>query len=552
MRECHKEEANNASISLQASFYKIKKFTDEFSIFWVFFSRTKRTEVLRRYSELSIDFDSNVKSVKMLMVKFNQITYQKSEMKNIFFSDTTKFIVEIESILKKHRSNLSNHTFEAVSYLGSLPKEIVDAVNKVQLELKTLKSTLRPYQIFGTKYLINQKKTLLGDDMGLGKTMQVLAAMCHLSNALKLKRFLVVVPNSVLINWQREAKKHTGFLTYVIHGKIAYENLSQWLNKGGIGITTYNFSNNLLSKINKIDFLAVDEAHAIKNPKAQRTQSIALLSSRSEYTCYMTGTAIENRLTDMLSILVNLNPRLKEVFEPLQNEINPTPVKVRKSVAVAYLRRQQKDVLKELPEIIQIEEPVELTSHERTLYQNSPSDVANQRLSAIVGAGDGKSSKYYRLQEIVETYLAEDKKIVVFSFFRNVLNDVCKIIPGAQQINGSLNMTQRQSIIDSFFEKKGFAAIVLQIDAGGQGINLQCAHAVILMEPQLKPSTENQAIARVMRMGQVNTVTVHRLYAIDTIDERLMSLIREKELIFEDYAAKSEIHLVSTEKKVVH
>lgn len=530
---------------LALSFHNLKTHLHSLSKFKGLYSSYYRMTFSKTYDSFFQNYKALILDARKLVVKSQQLPTFQDSYQQQYAKDASKFIAEIELALQNRRHHSAIQPPAKKLLYGTMPSEIVDAVNQIELKLDLFKATLRPYQTFGVKYLINQQKTLLGDDMGLGKTLQVLAAMSHLAATEQAKHFLVIAPNSVLINWQREIQKHTQFTFLLLHGSVSKENLKTWKQKGGIAISTYNNAVNLVNGITSIDFFAVDEAHAAKNPEAQRTKAIAKLSAISKYVCYMTGTAIENRLTEMGALLSHLNPRLKPQLSILFSEKRPSPMKIRTLIAIAYLRRQQQEVLKELPELIQIDEPVELTAEEMRNYQAAPENATSKRQQATIGLGDLQSSKYIRLREIIESYQSEEKKVVLFTFFRQVLNDICQIIPETTQLNGSLSSTQRQNLIDNFTNKKGFASIALQIDAGGQGINLQCAHAVILMEPQVKPSIENQAIARVMRMGQVNAVTVHRLCAIDTFDERFADLVIEKGKIFQDYAAESDIHDLS-------
>jgi SNF2 family DNA or RNA helicase len=214
-----------------------------------------------------------------------------------------------------------------------------------------------------------------------------------------------------------------------------------------------------------------------------------------------------------------------------------------------YLRRTQKDVLHELPERIVEDEWIELHDQDQQFYLEAEPELMTKRLSAVIGNGEVLSSKYQRLQELVEEHLSENRKIVVFSFFRQVIDDVCALFPGTQQITGATSASRRQEILDVFTQDPEEKIVVMQIDAGGIGINLQSAQVVILMEPQMKPSTEWQAIARVHRMGQSKTVLVHRLIARDTIDERMVELIEEKTQIFMNYAHDSAVRDASTMAK---
>jgi SNF2 family DNA or RNA helicase len=150
-------------------------------------------------------------------------------------------------------------------------------------------------------------------------------------------------------------------------------------------------------------------------------------------------------------------------------------------------------------------------------------------------------AKYERLEDLVAEHREADRKVVVFSFFRQVLDDVSDMFGGCPQITGDISSAERQRIIDAFTAGSGFAVLACQIEAGGVGINLQAASVVILMEAQFKPSTEWQAIARVHRMGQSRTVNVHRILASNTIEEHLVQLIEKKANLFMAYAHESAI-----------
>ncbi len=427
---------------------------------------------------------------------------------------------------------------------GGLPAEIADAVEATQLDLSLLSATLRRYQLFGTQYLIHQRRALLGDDMGLGKTVQVLAAMCHLAAQGKRHCF-VVAPNAVLINWEREVRKHTKLGAIVIHGFDRDDELDQWRREGGVAITTFATLGKLVDRIGPVDLVAVDEAHSVKNPEAQRSQAVARLAASAEFVTFLTGTALENRLEELQYLVLTVQPGLKESLGGLLRQARPKPVEVRLKLAPVYLRRTQKDVLKELPDLQEVDEVIPLEPADREAYAKAPMNLMQKRLAATIGAGDRQAAKYDRLRDLLGHYREEGRKVVIFSFFRQVLDDVGLIAGDHDRIDGDLSAEQRQAVIDRFTARTGFGLIVLQIEAGGVGINLQSAQVVILMEPQFKPSTERQAVARVRRMGQTRKVIAHRFIAARTIDEHLVLLIKQKAQLFEDYAQQSAVKAAS-------
>jgi hypothetical protein len=425
---------------------------------------------------------------------------------------------------------------------GGLPAGIAMDVENTRLITGPLTASLRRYQTFGARYLILQERALLGDDMGLGKTVQVLAAMSHL-HALGARHFLVVAPNSVIINWCREVEKHTEMSPVLLHGPERDERLAQWRIDGGVAITTYGTLSKLIDDIETIDYFAADEAHMAKNPEAIRTKAVAEAADRSQYVALMTGTALENRLSELQYLVQivqpGLMPELNKIIDHPSGLIKPEDVV--RALAPAYLRRTQADVLTELPERVELEEWVDLTDADKKAYDSAKIDMMSRRLAVNVGDGTRTSAKYERLSEILEEHADAKRKVVVFSYFRQTIDDVCALAGGAPRITGDTSGAQRQHIIDEFSTDPNATVLVSQIEAGGLGINLQAAQVVILMEAQFKPSIEWQAIARVHRMGQSRSVMVHRLLARNTIEERLVQLIAEKTQIFKHFAHDSSV-----------
>jgi SNF2 family DNA or RNA helicase len=364
--------------------------------------------------------------------------------------------------------------------------------------------------------------------------------MCHLAAQGK-KHFFVVAPNSVLINWEREVKKHTKLNPIVVHGGDRDDELEQWQREGGVAITTYTTLGRLVDKVTAFDLLAVDEAHSVKNPETQRTQSVVQLSGQTEHVVFMSGTALENRLSELQFLVTTVQPKVDAEVASLLKQVRPAPVEVRTQLAPVYLRRTQADVLTELPDLTETDEIIPLEPADVEAYRMSPDNLMHKRLAATIGAGGQQSAKFDRLRELLEGYQEDGRKVAVFSFFRQVLDDVSTVVGGCPQIHVSISAEERQLVLDRFAAKEGFGVLALQIEAGGVGINLQCAQVVILMEPQFKPSTEKQAIARVRRMGQTRKVNSHRLIAKGTVDEALVLLIERKKQVFEDYAQHSAV-----------
>jgi SNF2 family DNA or RNA helicase len=528
----------------------------------------KQSEEARRETR---DFGNVARSIFMLSVRslfFQQLLIAETGLKattHILNSKLTKSVLKKaasrtstpdESLLKYRRNNASFiASLERLhvqldplggtlirGLQGGLPAGIAMDVENTRLLTGPLTASLRRYQTFGARYLILQERALLGDDMGLGKTVQVLAAMSHL-HALGARHFLVVAPNSVIINWCREVEKHTEMSPVLLHGPERDERLVQWRTEGGVAITTYGTLSKLIDDIETVDYFAADEAHMAKNPAAIRSQAVAQAADRSQYVALMTGTALENRLSELQYLVQivqpGLMPELNKIIDHPSGLIKPEDVV--RALAPAYLRRTQADVLTELPERVELEEWVDLTDADKKAYDAAKIDMMSRRLAVNVGDGTRSSAKYERLSEILEEHVDAKRKVVVFSYFRQTIEDVCALAGGAPRITGDTSGAQRQQIIDEFSTDPNATVLVSQIEAGGLGINLQAAQVVILMEAQFKPSIEWQAIARVHRMGQSRSVMVHRLLARNTIEERLVQLIAEKTQIFKNFAHDSSV-----------
>jgi SNF2 family DNA or RNA helicase len=502
------------------------------------FSLGSQADLARATGQLAAEFRWVNAEARNLSDYAERLTIDFAETWKRYAGNAATFIALLESVLPARV--VAKGALAGPDMRGGLPAEIADAVEATQVDLRLLTATLRRYQQFGTQYIVCQKRVLLGDDMGLGKTIQVLAAMCHLATQGK-KHFFVVAPNSVLINWEREVKKHTKLNPIVVHGFDRDDELEQWQREGGVAITTYTTLGRLVDKITAIDLLAVDEAHSVKNPETQRTQSVARLCAQTEHVVFMSGTALENRLSELQFLVTTVQPKVSPEVASLLKQVRPVPAEVRTQLAPVYLRRIQADVLTELPDLTETDEIIPLEPADVEAYRMSQDNLMHKRLAATIGAGGQQSAKFDRLRELLEGYKEDGRKIAVFSFFRQVLDDVSTVVGGCPQIHGSISAEERQLVLDRFAAKEGFGVLALQIEAGGVGINLQCAQVVILMEPQFKPSTERQAIARVRRMGQTRKVNAHRLIAKGTIDEALVLLIERKKQVFEDYAQHSAV-----------
>lgn len=423
---------------------------------------------------------------------------------------------------------------------SGLPAQLAQEIEAQQLDLQYLKATLRSYQTFGTKYIVHQKKTLLGDEMGLGKTIQAIAAMAALKAEGK-SHFMVVCPASVLVNWCREVQKHSTLAVTKVHGNDE-EALLHWRENGDVAVTTYeSISRFQLPEKFRISMVVTDEAHYVKNPETQRTKALLNLLRRAEYTLFMSGTPLENKVEEMCFLVSCLQPEVAQSLEGVK--YLSTAEQFRQQLAPVYLRRTRDDVLQELPDLIEKEQWCELSQAENQAYYDavmSDNFMAIRQVSWHVG-DIGQSTKAARLLELCDQAKEQGRKIIVFSFFRNTLQKAAQLLGDRcmEPITGSISPQRRQEIIDKFTKAENGTVLISQVQAGGTGLNIQSASVIIFCEPQIKPSIENQAIARAYRMGQVRDVLVYRLLADETIDERIMEILRNKQNLFDNFADES-------------
>ncbi len=436
-------------------------------------------------------------------------------------------------------------TAQKIAIHNGMSEELAVAVGEVELNLQGLNCELRPYQVYGVQYILNQGAVLLGDEMGLGKTVEAIASMVALRNN-GGTHFFVVCPASVIVNWVREIEKFSDLTVHKIHGKMAEEEFDLWIQEGDVGVTTYETLKKVYfpDKEFKYSMLVTDEAHYVKNPEAERTTNLLYFRRHTDRVLFMTGTPIENNVEEMCFLLSNLQP---EVARSVYGSTSIAQAKdFRRKIAPVYFRRTREDVLNELPEKVEYEEWCSMSSQEEKLYLEYAiaNDFNGMRQVSFKVEKPEDSGKVIRMKELVDEYLANGRKIIIFSFYINTIEQVKKIYGQKDNlygpITGSIPPTARQDVIDRFTAHEGGAILLSQIQAGGTGLNIQAASVIIFCEPQLKPSIENQAIARSYRMGQINTVMVHRLLCDDAVDERIWELLQSKQDIFDQFADISE------------
>ncbi|MFD4669905.1 DEAD/DEAH box helicase [Lentzea sp. NPDC058450] len=423
---------------------------------------------------------------------------------------------------------------------GFVPTDIEHEVDATPLDTSLLKVSLRGYQVFGAKFALARKRVIIGDEMGLGKTIEAIAVMASIAAGGR-RGFLVICPASVVVNWVNEIARHSDLVPHRLHGTGRDGAVSEWLAQGGVGVTTFGTLPKLvLPKKFRPTLVVVDEAHYVKNPDTQRSQAVNAVVQRAERAVLLTGTPMENRVEEFRTLVAYLQPSVAARTGDTGAVVGAKAF--RRVVAPVYLRRNQEDVLGELPELLEVEDWVEFGKQDRGAYLDAvrEGNLMAMRRAAFTPRTPRGSAKLERLLEIVEESRENGWKVVVFSYFHDVLDAVADHIEAFGPLTGATSAEGRQQLVDAFTAREGHAVLLAQIEAGGVGLNIQAASVVIIAEPQWKPSTEDQAIARCHRMGQVRKVHVHRLLVKDSVDARVREIRDHKTLLFDHYARESD------------
>lgn len=502
---------------------------------WVFLSKVKQRRSIDAYERLNemLDSEYGTSSRKILQIKESLDFVDRETAWSEFARDSIRYINILEEVAPELLGN------DDIIY--GLPEDLASEIQDECFFPDGLKCKLRPYQEWGVKYILHQERVLLGDEMGLGKTVQSIAAMVSLKNT-GATHFVVVCPASVITNWCREIVKHSMLRAVKVHGTGRMEALRSWIRNGGVAVTTYETTGHFqLEEDFEFTMLTVDEAHYVKNENSQRSKNVRTLAEHAQRLLFMTGTALENKVDEMVSLISVLQPDVARRIMGME-ALSAAP-EFRRRVAPVYYRRKRTDVLTELPSLIESREWCTLSAQEEQVYEKAILDRHYAEARRVSWNIDdvSKSSKAKRVMEIVEEAESEQRKVIIFSFFLDTIRRVKELFGTRcmNPINGSVSVQRRQEIIDEFDRAPAGTVLVAQIQSGGTGLNIQSASVVIICEPQVKPSIENQAISRAYRMGQSRDVLVYRLLCENTIEERMVEILDKKQRIFDAFADKS-------------
>lgn len=438
-----------------------------------------------------------------------------------------------------------------------------------------LKTKLYPYQKEGVLFAVKAGRCLIADEMGLGKTLQAIGACELLKNEFGIRRILIVCPTSLKYQWKHEIEKFTDSKATVIEGDIN-QRQEQYRQDSFYKIVSYNVIGTDLPAINKSgpDLVILDEAQRIKNWKTQTARQVKKIESK--YAIVLTGTPIENRLEELYSIIQFIDPfKLGPLYQFLEeHQIPDTHGKVigYKDLNQIYrilsdivLRRTKREVMTQLPTRTDKYLFVPLTKEQADIHSDFADTVARlvskwkrwgfldekdrQRLLAALNCMRMVSDSTYILdqQTRFDTKIAEvmsildsvfttnHEKVVIFSQWERMTRLVKAELEerkiGYRYLHGGVPGNKRKSLLDEFHGNAD-CHVFLSTDAGGVGLNLQAASLVINLDIPWNPAVLEQRIGRIHRHGQKRNVNVINLVSRQSIEERMLSVLKFKSSLF--------------------
>ena len=443
------------------------------------------------------------------------------------------------------------------------------------------KGTLRNYQIAGYMWLhFLEKYSLngcLADDMGLGKTIQTLAFLQRLKEENRIGTNVIVAPVNTLRNWANEIQRFVPDINFYIHHgqnrNLSADNIKDF----EVIITSYATLRNDIELFKDFEFnyVILDEAQLIKNHNALISRAVRILKARHKLS--LTGTPIENNTLELWTHMDFLNPGLlgnitdfrRRFARPIEIDKDENAREIlKKKVFPFILRRKKVDVLKDLPPKNEIVLYCEMEVDQRRLYEEWRQyykGILNSKIDKDGVAGSAidilsaltklrqialfpelinkkysniSSCKFELMKETVSELLEEGHRIIIFSQFVGALSIIKDYIAKEGlnycYIDGSVTSTKRQKEIDKFQSKDGVDIFLISLRAGGLGINLTSADYVILYDPWWNPAVESQAIDRVHRIGQKESVFAYKMIVRDSVEEKILALQEKKRRLVED------------------
>ena len=543
--------------------------------------------------EVEVEIEGEKFSIQQLLNNYKKDEY-------IVLSDGTnalinrEYIEKLQRVFKEEDGNkikvsffdmpivqdmIDEKAFEN-DFMGS--KDFFEGINelpKEEVEYPKLNATLRDYQKYGYKWLKyltdNNLGACLADDMGLGKTLQAIALLSNLHEE-KKKKSMVIMPKSLIYNWENEIKKFAPKLKVGVYYGINRDFSS--LKKVNVILTTYgtirNDIENLLEQ--KFDLLVLDESQNIKNINSQTTKAVLLLNAKKRIA--LSGTPIENNLLELYSLFRFLNPEMfgsvqrftNSYILPIQKYSDTSTIQeLKKKIYPFLLRRVKKEVLEDLPDKIEKLVYVDMNDEHRRFYeerrryyysllQKNTSSQGNfdkffvlqaiNELRHIVSSPELEtkkiiSSKKEVLIENVIEAIENNHKVLVFVNYLSSIESICDSLK--ENKIKYLKMTgqtkDRQNLVDKFQNDSRYKVFVMTLKTGGVGLNLVSADTIFIYDPWWNTTVENQAIDRAYRLGQDKTVFAYKMIMRNTIEEKILKLQEIKNKLLDDLISEDNL-----------
>ena len=543
--------------------------------------------------EVEVEIEGEKFSIQQLLNNYKKDEY-------IVLSDGTnalinrEYIEKLQRVFKEEDGNkikvsffdmpivqdmIDEEAFEN-DFLGN--KDFFEGINelpKEEVEYPKLNATLRDYQKYGYKWLKyltdNNLGACLADDMGLGKTLQAIALLSNLHEE-KKKKSMVIMPKSLIYNWENEIKKFAPKLKVGVYYGINRDFSS--LKKVDVILTTYgtirNDIENLLEQ--KFDLLVLDESQNIKNINSQTTKAVLLLNAKKRIA--LSGTPIENNLLELYSLFRFLNPEMfgsvqrftNSYILPIQKYSDTSTIEeLKKKIYPFLLRRVKKEVLEDLPDKIEKLVYVDMNDEHRRFYeerrryyysllQKNTSSQGNfdkffvlqaiNELRHIVSSPELEtkkiiSSKKEVLIENVIEAIENNHKVLVFVNYLSSIESICDSLK--ENKIKYLKMTgqtkDRQNLVDKFQSDSRYKVFVMTLKTGGVGLNLVSADTIFIYDPWWNTTVENQAIDRAYRLGQDKTVFAYKMIMRNTIEEKILKLQEIKNKLLDDLISEDNL-----------
>ena len=543
--------------------------------------------------EVEVEIEGEKFSIQQLLNNYKKDEY-------IILSDGTnalinrEYIEKLQRVFKEEDGNkikvsffdmpivqdmIDEKAFEN-DFMGS--KDFFEGINelpKEEVEYPKLNATLRDYQKYGYKWLKyltdNNLGACLADDMGLGKTLQAIALLSNLHEE-KKKKSMVIMPKSLIYNWENEIKKFAPKLKVGVYYGINRDFSS--LKKVDVILTTYGTIRNDIENLleHKFDLLILDESQNIKNINSQTTKAVLLLNAKKRVA--LSGTPIENNLLELYSLFRFLNPEMfgsvqrftNSYILPIQKYSDTSTIEeLKKKIYPFLLRRVKKEVLEDLPDKIEKLVYVDMNDEHRRFYEerrkhyysllekNTSSQgnfdkffvlQAINELRHIVSSPELEtkkiiSSKKEVLIENVIEAIENNHKVLVFVNYLSSIESICDSLK--ENKIKYLKMTgqtkDRQNLVDKFQSDSRYKVFVMTLKTGGVGLNLVSADTIFIYDPWWNTTVENQAIDRAYRLGQDKTVFAYKMIMRNTIEEKILKLQEIKNKLLDDLISEDNL-----------